>query len=143
MKPNVPQPPRSSYLFEAVSCPTPEKLQEVIDKNKDREGWYIRGLIPQAQGCILLMAVMNPKMFKQRQGTTVFKGRQLLTEKQAKELIGECAYLSRLGSKVNWNNREVETRVIENGGIDTFLTWLYERDYEICEKIDKKKEEST
>lgn len=121
---------QNSLDFTVFSCPTTEALQEVIDENKDKEGYYPY-YIPQAQGCIFVVATTNLEALAARTPTAVFKGRQLMTEKEAKGLIEKCSYITKI------DDEDTEQR----NTVDTFITWLYERDYEICEKIDKKKEE--
>lgn len=120
MKPEDIPKPVHGYNFEVFSCPTPERLQQVFDENKDREGFYPY-YIPQSKGVILIVATKNPEAFLDTK-PRIELGLQPLKEPEAKHLIEECPFSDVIHAA---------------DAIDSFLTYIYERGYEVCERVEK------
>jgi len=125
------QVPKSSYNYEVFSCPTPEALQKKLKEHKDREGFYWY-MIPQAQGCLLVVATANLEAIAARHKPAIYKGMKPLTENEAYAVIDKCKppYLQ---------TQLPTTREI----VKTFITWMYERGYILAKEIPIKKEVET
>lgn len=131
----MPEPtlPRSSYIYEVYPCPTIERLQHVLEFNKNRAGFYWYA-IPQTQGCILVIAVADPEAIAARTETRIELGLKPLKEHEAKDLIKACTYLAQ---SVAWAAGKVHIKPLQIEGIDSFITWLYEQGYELCKRVEK------
>lgn len=111
--------PKSSYDYEVYVCPTPERLQQVLEQNKDRAGFYWYA-IPQDVGCLLVVATANLEVIKARTQPRIELGLKPLKEHEAKSIVIEKGMSDVLTDH-----------------LDTIITLLYERGYEICKRVEK------
>lgn len=107
-------PPKTGYTYQVFKCETAGDVQNVYDWGKKQEGFYPY-LIPQAEGCIIIVAYKDPEQVVKEKRVEL--GLTLLTEKEAKNTITEIETCTKT------------SEVYED--IDTFLTLLYEKGYEI------------
>lgn len=118
---------KSSYNYEVFSCPTPESLLKRLNENKDRVGFYWY-MIPQSQGCILVVATANLDVINARTKPRIELGLQPLTEKQAKEAVVAGV----IEHSAPRHSPDAVADIIE-----IYLTLAYEQGYELCKRVEK------
>lgn len=114
--------PKTGYAYKVFRCATAGEVQEVYDWGRMQEGFYPY-LIPQAHGCMIVAAYSDPEQIKKRQKPRIELGLTLLTEKEAKDNITQI---------MTCHKDSVLYREL-----DTFLTLLYEKGYEIGKRTQK------
>lgn len=114
--------PKTGYAYKVFRCVTAGEVQEVYDWGRMQEGFYPY-LIPQSHGCMIVAAYADPEQKKRRQQPRIELGLTLLTEREAKKVITEVMTCKEGSDVYNW--------------IDTFLTLLYEKGYDIGKRTPK------
>ena len=119
-----PEPPKSNYVYKVISCPTPEALQNALKKHKDKVGFY-HYFIPQAKGCLLVIATADLKAIQQKTTPKVLTNMKLLTEGDSRNLLTKVEYV-----------RSEDLPIVDN-----FITWLYENSLQIVKNVAENRKE--
>lgn len=122
LKDAIEQSPKSSYDYEVFACATAKDVEQKLNENKDRIGfyWYF---IPQNTGCYIVIATANLEVIQARTKPRIELGLQPLKEHEAKTI--------NIGKFVG----------AEEEVIHTWITLLYEQGYEVAKRVQKEVKE--
>ena len=91
--------PKSSYNYEVYYCEKDKDIQKILQKHKDRAGFYPY-FLSQSKGIILVIATANLEAIADRHKPKRIKGLRRLTEREAKKAACMHAYANGLVSRL-------------------------------------------